>query len=100
MVDTDELVINMGPQHPSTHGVLRVVLRLDGEKVVDAGGGARLSELSVDFELDYGDGEAGQGVEQRAHQACTSGWPGFFRYCVVMASAAMKASAPTVPVGL
>jgi NADH-quinone oxidoreductase subunit D len=36
MFDTDELVINMGPQHPSTHGVLRVVLRLDGEKVVDA----------------------------------------------------------------
>ena len=36
MFDADELVINMGPQHPSTHGVLRVVLRLDGEKVVDA----------------------------------------------------------------
>jgi NADH-quinone oxidoreductase subunit D len=36
MFDTDELVINMGPQHPSTHGVLRVVLRLDGERVVDA----------------------------------------------------------------
>src|SRR6202171_2314979 len=36
MFDTDELVINMGPQHPSTHGVLRVVLRLDGEKVVGA----------------------------------------------------------------
>src|SRR5216117_328060 len=36
MFDTNELVINMGPQHPSTHGVLRVVLRLDGEKVVDA----------------------------------------------------------------
>lgn len=36
MFDTDELVINMGPQHPSTHGVLRLVLRLDGEKVVDA----------------------------------------------------------------
>lgn len=34
--DTNELVINMGPQHPSTHGVLRVVLKLDGEKVVDA----------------------------------------------------------------
>ena len=34
--DTDELVINMGPQHPSTHGVLRLVLRLDGERVVDA----------------------------------------------------------------
>jgi NADH-quinone oxidoreductase subunit D len=34
MFDTNELVINMGPQHPSTHGVLRVVLRLDGERVV------------------------------------------------------------------
>ena len=29
----DEVIINMGPQHPSTHGVLRVKLRLDGEKV-------------------------------------------------------------------
>jgi NADH-quinone oxidoreductase subunit D len=36
MFDTDQLVLNMGPQHPSTHGVLRVVLRLDGERVVDA----------------------------------------------------------------
>ena len=36
MLDTSELVINMGPQHPSTHGVLRVILRLDGERVVDA----------------------------------------------------------------
>src|ERR1043166_6558953 len=36
MFDTSELVINMGPQHPSTHGVLRVILRLDGEKGVDA----------------------------------------------------------------
>jgi NADH-quinone oxidoreductase subunit D len=33
---TDKLVINMGPQHPSTHGVLRVELTLDGERVVSA----------------------------------------------------------------
>jgi NADH-quinone oxidoreductase subunit D len=32
-VRTDELLVNMGPQHPSTHGVLRVVLRADGEVV-------------------------------------------------------------------
>ncbi|HET9614612.1 MAG TPA: NADPH-quinone oxidoreductase [Candidatus Limnocylindrales bacterium] len=30
-----EMFINMGPQHPSTHGVLRIVLKLDGENVVD-----------------------------------------------------------------
>ncbi|HNV02713.1 MAG TPA: NADH-quinone oxidoreductase subunit D [Vicinamibacterales bacterium] len=34
MFDTDEMVLNMGPQHPSTHGVLRLVLKLDGERVV------------------------------------------------------------------
>jgi NADH-quinone oxidoreductase subunit D len=33
-LDANELVINMGPQHPATHGVLRVKLRLDGEKVL------------------------------------------------------------------
>ncbi len=33
---TDQLIVNMGPQHPSTHGVLRVALTLDGESVVSA----------------------------------------------------------------
>lgn len=35
-LDSSELVLNMGPQHPSTHGVLRVVLKLDGEKVISS----------------------------------------------------------------
>jgi NADH-quinone oxidoreductase subunit D len=30
------MVLNMGPQHPSTHGVLRVILELDGEIVMKA----------------------------------------------------------------
>jgi NADH-quinone oxidoreductase subunit D len=34
--EEERLVINMGPQHPSTHGVLRLVLTLDGETVTEA----------------------------------------------------------------
>jgi NADH-quinone oxidoreductase subunit D len=33
--DPEHLVVNMGPQHPSTHGVLRLILTLDGETVVE-----------------------------------------------------------------
>jgi NADH-quinone oxidoreductase subunit D len=35
MGDLAEMTLNMGPQHPSTHGVLRVILKLDGETVTD-----------------------------------------------------------------
>ena len=31
-----EMVLNMGPQHPATHGVLRILLRLDGETIIKA----------------------------------------------------------------
>lgn len=33
-LDTDQIVVNLGPQHPSTHGVFRMVVRLDGETIL------------------------------------------------------------------
>ena len=34
-IETQEILVNMGPQHPSTHGVFRMVLSVDGELVTD-----------------------------------------------------------------
>jgi NADH-quinone oxidoreductase subunit C/D len=34
-IESEQLVVNLGPQHPSTHGVFRMVAKLDGETVVD-----------------------------------------------------------------
>ncbi|HVR43675.1 MAG TPA: NADH-quinone oxidoreductase subunit D [Thermoanaerobaculia bacterium] len=36
MLNVREMEINFGPQHPSTHGVLRVVLKVDGERILEA----------------------------------------------------------------
>jgi NADH-quinone oxidoreductase subunit D len=35
-LDTGDMILNIGPQHPATHGTLRVVVRLDGERVIAA----------------------------------------------------------------
>ena len=59
-VHTDEILVNMGPQHPSTHGVLRLVLRTDGEVVLDvvqAGGQKlRLGLPGIGMNLEFGKG--------------------------------------------
>ncbi|MHB1678924.1 MAG: NADH dehydrogenase (quinone) subunit D [bacterium] len=36
LIEVDDFTINIGPQHPSTHGVLRILVKLDGETVINA----------------------------------------------------------------
>ena len=36
MIRTEEMLLNVGPQHPSTHGVFRLVIKIDGEVIKEA----------------------------------------------------------------
>ncbi|MBB6175061.1 NADH-quinone oxidoreductase subunit D [Nocardiopsis mwathae] len=49
----ERLVVNMGPQHPSTHGVLRLILTLDGETVTDARVGIGYLHTGIEKNTEY-----------------------------------------------
>ncbi len=49
----DRLVVNLGPQHPSTHGVLRVILELEGETVVHATCGVGYLHTGIEKNCEY-----------------------------------------------
>ncbi|MEV4892311.1 NADH-quinone oxidoreductase subunit D [Nonomuraea sp. NPDC050547] len=51
--EEERLVINMGPQHPSTHGVLRLVLTLDGETVTEARGVIGYLHTGIEKNMEY-----------------------------------------------
>ncbi|NUP30326.1 MAG: NADH-quinone oxidoreductase subunit D [Streptomycetaceae bacterium] len=52
--DADErIVVNMGPQHPSTHGVLRLILEIDGETVTEARCGIGYLHTGIEKNLEY-----------------------------------------------
>ncbi len=52
-VDGDRIVVNMGPQHPSTHGVLRLILEIDGETVKDARPGIGYLHTGIAKNMEY-----------------------------------------------
>lgn len=51
--ETERIVVNMGPQHPSTHGVLRLILELDGETVTEARCGIGYLHTGIEKNLEY-----------------------------------------------
>ena len=49
----DRIVVNMGPQHPSTHGVLRLVLEIDGEMVTEARCGIGYLHTGIEKNMEF-----------------------------------------------
>ena len=49
----EHVVVNMGPQHPSTHGVLRLILELDGETVTEARCGIGYLHTGIEKNCEY-----------------------------------------------
>ncbi len=49
----DRVVVNMGPQHPSTHGVLRLILELEGETVTEARAGIGYLHTGIEKNMEY-----------------------------------------------
>ena len=49
----ERLVVNMGPQHPSTHGVLRLILEIEGETIVEARCGIGYLHTGIEKNLEY-----------------------------------------------
>jgi NADH-quinone oxidoreductase subunit D len=53
VVGQERVVVNMGPQHPSTHGVLRLILELDGETVTEARCGIGYLHTGIEKNMEY-----------------------------------------------
>ena len=51
--EAEHIVINMGPQHPSTHGVLRLILELEGETIADARCGVGYLHTGIEKNMEY-----------------------------------------------
>ena len=51
--EQERIVVNMGPQHPSTHGVLRLILELDGETVTEARCGIGFLHTGIEKNMEY-----------------------------------------------
>lgn len=51
--ESERIVVNMGPQHPSTHGVLRLILEIDGESVTEARCGIGYLHTGIEKQAEF-----------------------------------------------
>jgi len=51
--DDERIIVNMGPQHPSTHGVLRLILEIDGETVTEARCGIGYLHTGIEKNMEF-----------------------------------------------
>ncbi|MBP6997815.1 MAG: NADH-quinone oxidoreductase subunit D [Phycicoccus sp.] len=52
-LNEERIVVNMGPQHPSTHGVLRLILEIDGETVTEARAGIGYLHTGIEKNMEF-----------------------------------------------
>jgi NADH-quinone oxidoreductase subunit D len=51
--ESERIIVNMGPQHPSTHGVLRLILELEGETVTEARAGIGFLHTGIEKNMEF-----------------------------------------------
>src|SRR5437763_16879482 len=82
MAAAETLTLNMGPQHPSTHGVLRLVLELDGETVLKTG--ADIGYLHTGMEKTMENGLYPQAITITDRMDCVSAMHNNRAYCLAV----------------
>ena len=71
----EQIVVNMGPQHPSTHGVLRLILTLEGETVTDARASIGYLHTGIEKNMEYRTWTQGSTFITRARSGIRSSMP-------------------------
>ena len=73
-LDDGQMLLNLGPHHPATHGVLRVVLKLDGERIVDLDPVLGYLHRGVEKLCENADYHQARSEERRVGKECRSRW--------------------------
>ena len=91
--ESERIVVNMGPQHPSTHGVLRLILEIEGETVTEARCGVGYLRTGIEKNMEYRSWV--QGTTLVTSRRCSTRRPTACPSCGCWASRTRSRSGPT-----